>query len=1526
MRRNIVIVAAGVIVVLAVLWTGLASAHSGDVIVSSSSSSSPALDGIISIGEWNDAASSDIGSNGKAAMLYAKNDASYLYLAINAEFDGELNNPDNYNDPIDGLDVYIDSQDSGVSSYTAIIDLVDYTEKSIGLIYMYPVNAGDALGINTFAASDDSGNVQYEIKIDIRNLNEPGKTSGIGLDIYSAVTADHWDPLNFPESLLPYDPTTWADISFFEVVNGEPGEDWNKTFGTVFTDNGYSVQQTSDGGYIIAGAKGTSTTSEGGNDAYLIKTYPDGSEEWSKNYGGSGLDHARSVQQTSDSGYILAGYTYSQGAGQSDVYLIKTYPDGTEKWSRTFGGSSYDEGYSVQQTSDGGYIITGRSLTYGGLYLVKTYPDGTEEWSKTYINNDIYIGYDVEQTLDGGYIIAGGSPFTDNPMYVLKTDSSGNEEWHKFLGGGSDDAKSVLQIGEDSFIIAGYTSSSGAGGADMYLAKLKLDYTPVFSLWKANDGIHVNSPSVYVEWERTYGGTEYEGAYDVQQTSDGGYILVGYTRSFGSGKSDVFVVKTDSDGDEIWNKSIGGSDWDDGYSVKQTSDEGYIITGDTESFGYGKDSDSLYDSDVWLIKLKADGGEVPDSDGDGVPDDVDNCPNTPNPGQEDSDGDGVGDACDKPDLTITDIWWDKENPKIGDELNFSYTVKNQGAVDTPTEFNNILYIDGERWDLAARGSLAAGESKNRFFTHTWTATAGDHAIKVVADGLGEVSEGDETNNASIKTLEIVNLEGWVISDTTGDGIYNATVTISPGGMTATTPPNGYYSFKVLPEGEYTITANKQGYTFNSVTAIVSNDATTTAPTIIGHIDRSIINAELFQEPKIEELSGSYVVGDRVPEITYMIKNTGTIKHTFYAGYSVRDAYNKFWDAPYEAITLNPGETKEITLSWEVQNDAPLGYYDVIIAVWATQQLTYLYDNLDRKEYESVFNIIPGDISVPGWYLMSSDQTVSVGGLYYTAIPAYNPSLGNKSWLILNEVGEVEQDWETYKHAAEAAAIASWITPATANDLREVQNNLNKFTDFSLLAKVVLWIRDTGSWLLGKFALMAVTGGGSLAKDMPLKDAVDVAAKEIAKEVRDKLVEEITEMPELTEKKIKAIMWNMAVSNVKSAANNLGVAAEVVENHEEDAPWSYIEAHSYHTNYKEGAIKGCTNMNLTTGLQPGSDFIPQITDVTKSAIEGASSGIIDFNELELLDAISDLDAVINSAIVQRKYAEMFKEMEMEFNESAKQLQEAALKSPKTKGSIKCPANIHVYDYQGRHVGLNASGSVDLEMPGAYYTGPDSEPESIVIFGQSEDIVFKIGALDAGEFNFTLAQSTETKTTTVTYLDVPITETTVATVDVSEANPTYTMDIDDDGDGTPENTREPDSIKINGECTPPSAPALNDPGTTDTDGSYTVIWSSVSGATSYTFEEDTSGSFGSPTIVYSGSGTSKYITGRSDGTYYYRVNACNACGCSGWSNVEDIEVEIPDSDIIRVPEDYSTIQAAVDAASNGGTIQKYLQELT
>jgi len=130
---------------------------------------------------------------------------------------------------------------------------------------------------------------------------------------------------------------------------------------------------------------------------------------------------------------------------------------------------------------------------------------------------------------------------------------------------------------------------------------------------------------------------------------------------------------------------------------------------------------------------------------------------------------------------------------------------------------------------------------------------------------------------------------------------------------------------------------------------------------------------------------------------------------------------------------------------------------------------------------------------------------------------------------------------------------------------------------------------------------------------------------------------------------------------------------------------------------------------------------------------------------------------------------------------------------TSASIECPADLHAYDSLGRHVGMNELGAIDLEILGAFYTGPDSEPERIIIPDQSDNIIFKVEALDSGEFNFTLTQSTDTKTTIVTYLDIPITGTTEATVDVSQANPTYIMSIDDDGDGTPEYETEPDSIE-------------------------------------------------------------------------------------------------------------------------------------
>ncbi|UCH62720.1 MAG: hypothetical protein JSU77_13180 [Fidelibacterota bacterium] len=395
---------------------------------------------------------------------------------------------------------------------------------------------------------------------------------------------------------LVFLPTVRTDVGAV-LYGAEPSQfprrqiSFRRTFGGDNLDEGSCVQQTSDGGYIITGM--TASFGDGDWNTWLVKVDPEGAEQWSRTFGiATGqYEGGESLQETVDGGFIIVGTILSSGPNNYDVQLIKTNGNGRRLWSETFGGGGWDWGRSVRQTSDGGFIITGwtdsRGAGGGDLWLVKTDARGTEEWNRTYggIEND--YGNCIQPTADGGYIITGatisGSVGNDD-LWLIKTDSAGTAQWRLMFGGkGYEEGHFVQTTSDGGYIVVGSTTSSGAGESDVWLIKL--------------------GPDGRTDWTRTFGGPEWDWGNTVHEVPDGGYILVGTTLSFGAGSSDIWLIKTDADGQEEWNRTYGGHSLDFGLSVQPTTDGGYIIAGQTYSFGAGS-------GDLWLIKTDSKGQAV----------------------------------------------------------------------------------------------------------------------------------------------------------------------------------------------------------------------------------------------------------------------------------------------------------------------------------------------------------------------------------------------------------------------------------------------------------------------------------------------------------------------------------------------------------------------------------------------------------------------------------------------------------------------------------------------------------------------------------------------------------------------------------------------------------------------------------------------------------------------------------------------------------------------------------------------------
>lgn len=409
----------------------------------------------------------------------------------------------------------------------------------------------------------------------------------------------------------------------------QPSVQWKNVFGGTFQDDAYSVQQTTDGGFIIAGYtnsnNGDVTGNNGGTDFWVVKLNSIGAIQWQKALGGTLGDAAFAIEQTFDGGYIVAGQSSSNDGDVSghhgstftyDYWVVKLDSFGTIQWQKSLGGTGYDAVTSIQQTDDSGYIVAGQSSSnnddvtghHGATYdywIVKLNSIGTIVWQKSLGGADVDVAYSIQQTTDNGYIVAGNSYSIDGDVssnigssdcWIVKLDFTGSIQWEKSYGGTQPDfAYSVKQTFDGGYIFGGQSYSidgdvtSNQGQGDYWV--VKLDSTGI------------------IQWQKSYGGTGDEFVYSLQQTSDGGYILGGSSDSIngdilGTYIRDYWLVKIDTMGTIEWQKSLGGTNGDWANCIQQTSDNGYIVAG----FTYSNDGDIIGNngnSDFWIVKLNA---------------------------------------------------------------------------------------------------------------------------------------------------------------------------------------------------------------------------------------------------------------------------------------------------------------------------------------------------------------------------------------------------------------------------------------------------------------------------------------------------------------------------------------------------------------------------------------------------------------------------------------------------------------------------------------------------------------------------------------------------------------------------------------------------------------------------------------------------------------------------------------------------------------------------------------------------------
>ncbi len=361
---------------------------------------------------------------------------------------------------------------------------------------------------------------------------------------------------------------------------------FSRTFGGERDEKAMTAIETRAGAYVVAGL--TFSYGKGKSDIWVLKLDPEGREIWRKYLGSEDFEWANDIIETREGNYVIAGYSQDPETGYNNAWVVQLDRNGRVQWSQFFGGTKGEEAKSIIQTQDGGFAIAGLSQSGGNgksdMWLLRIDSDGNELWQETYGGSEADRAHDILQTRDGGFLLGGYSKSMGEgkaDVILVKVDKDGNGKWKKNYGGEeNENIESMVATRDGGVVLAGWSMSGSSGTLDAFVMKVN----------SAGDRL----------WSKTFGGDGKDVYYDVDLSPEGDIILGGASTSNPESRAKVWITRMGMDGSVKWHRFSNGSKSDFGYNVHVTQDGGILVVGSTDSYALGG-------NDMWVIKTDANG-------------------------------------------------------------------------------------------------------------------------------------------------------------------------------------------------------------------------------------------------------------------------------------------------------------------------------------------------------------------------------------------------------------------------------------------------------------------------------------------------------------------------------------------------------------------------------------------------------------------------------------------------------------------------------------------------------------------------------------------------------------------------------------------------------------------------------------------------------------------------------------------------------------------------------------------------------